>query len=64
MAEKLLTANGVRRAFVDFFTERDHHHEPSGSLIPHDRTLLFTVAAWCPSSRISSANSPPPGSGP
>ena len=48
MAEKLLTANGVRRAFVDFFTERDHHHEPSGSLIPHDRTLLFTVAGMVP----------------
>ena len=48
MAEKLLTANGVRRAFVDFFTESDHHHEPSGSLIPHDRTLLFTVAGMVP----------------
>ena len=48
MAEKLLTANGVRRAFVDFFAERDHHHEPSGSLIPHDRTLLFTVAGMVP----------------
>ena len=48
MAEKLLTANGVRRAFVDFFAERDHHYEPSGSLIPHDRTLLFTVAGMVP----------------
>ncbi len=48
MAEKLLTANGVRRAFVNFFAERDHHHEPSGSLIPHDRTLLFTVAGMVP----------------
>jgi len=48
MVEKLLTANGVRRAFVDFFAERDHHHEPSGSLIPHDRTLLFTVAGMVP----------------
>ena len=48
MAEKLLTANGVRRAFVDFFADRDHHHEPSGSLIPHDRTLLFTVAGMVP----------------
>ena len=48
MAEKLLTANGVRRAFVDFFAERDHHHEPSGSLIPHDRTLLFPVAGMVP----------------
>ena len=48
MAEKLLTANGVRRVFVDFFAERDHHHAPSGSLIPHDQTLLFTVAGMVP----------------
>jgi len=42
------TANGVRRAFVDFFVDRAHHHEPSGSLIPHDPTLLFTVAGMVP----------------
>ena len=42
------TANGVRRAFVDFFVDRGHHHEPSGSLIPHDPTLLFTVAGMVP----------------
>ncbi|MBT5041855.1 MAG: alanine--tRNA ligase, partial [Actinobacteria bacterium] len=42
------SANGVRRAFVDFFVDRGHHHEPSGSLIPHDPTLLFTVAGMVP----------------
>ena len=42
------TANGLRRAFVDFFVERGHHLEPSGSLIPHDPTLLFTVAGMVP----------------
>jgi alanyl-tRNA synthetase len=35
-------ANQLRRAFVEFFTERDHRHIASSSLIPHDRTLLFT----------------------
>ena len=46
--ESLPTANGVRRAFVDFFGGHGHHHEASGSLIPHDPTLLFTVAGMVP----------------
>ena len=46
--ETMLTAAGLRRAFVDFFTENGHHHEASGSLIPHDPTLLFTVAGMVP----------------
>jgi len=46
--ETLLTAAGVRRAFVDFFAANGHHHEASGSLIPHDPTLLFTVAGMVP----------------
>ncbi|MEC8983444.1 MAG: alanine--tRNA ligase-related protein, partial [Actinomycetota bacterium] len=46
--ELLSTANGVRRAFVDFFGGHGHHHEASGSLIPHDPTLLFTVAGMVP----------------
>ena len=46
--EDLLTANGLRRAFVDFFVANGHHHETSGSLLPHDPTLLFTVAGMVP----------------
>ena len=46
--DTLLTAAGVRRAFVDFFAANGHHHEASGSLIPHDPTLLFTVAGMVP----------------
>ena len=60
MAEQLLTANEVRRAFVDFFVERDHHHEPSGSLIPHDPTLLFTVAGMVPFKPYFVGEQPPP----
>ena len=43
-----MRANEVRRAFVDFFVERGHSHQPSASLIPHDPTLLFTVAGMVP----------------
>ena len=39
-----MKANEVRKAFTDFFVERAHSHQPSASLIPHDPTLLFTVA--------------------
>ena len=43
-----MKANELRRAFTDFFTERGHTHQPSASLIPHDPTLLFTVAGMVP----------------
>ena len=43
-----MTAAEVRKAFVDFFVERGHTHHPSASLIPHDLTLLFTVAGMVP----------------
>ena len=43
-----MRAADVRRAFVDFFVERGHTHHPSASLIPHDPTLLFTVAGMVP----------------
>ena len=34
----------IRRAFIDFFVERDHEFRPSASLIPTDPTLLMTAA--------------------
>jgi len=43
-----MKANDVRTAFTDFFVERGHSHQPSASLIPHDPTLLFTVAGMVP----------------
>jgi alanyl-tRNA synthetase len=42
------TADELRRAFLDFFVERGHTAVESASLIPHDRTLLFTVAGMVP----------------
>jgi len=43
-----MKSNEVRKAFTDFFVEREHNHQPSASLIPHDPTLLFTVAGMVP----------------
>ena len=42
------TSNEVRKAFTDFFVERAHNDVASASLIPHDPTLLFTVAGMVP----------------
>ncbi|MGQ0804051.1 MAG: alanine--tRNA ligase [Actinomycetota bacterium] len=42
------TADQLRRAFLEFFQSRDHTVVRSASLIPHDRTLLFTVAGMVP----------------
>ena len=41
-------AQEVRNAFTSFFGERDHAVLPSASLIPHDPTVLFTVAGMVP----------------
>jgi alanyl-tRNA synthetase len=43
-----ITADQLRRAFTEFFAARGHTVVPSASLIPHDRTLLFTVAGMVP----------------
>jgi alanyl-tRNA synthetase len=60
MPEPSATARGVRRAFVDFFAGHGHHHEPSASLIPHDPTLLFTVAGMVPFKPYFVGEQPPP----
>ena len=43
-----MDANELRKAFTGFFSQRDHTVVPSASLIPHDKTLLFTVAGMVP----------------
>lgn len=42
------TAQELRTSFLKFFAERDHTAVPSASLIPHDPTVLFTVAGMVP----------------
>jgi alanyl-tRNA synthetase len=42
------TADELRNAFTAFFAEREHAVVPSASLIPHDPTVLFTVAGMVP----------------
>ncbi|MFM7270126.1 MAG: alanine--tRNA ligase, partial [Actinomycetes bacterium] len=42
------TADELRRAFLDYFAARGHQVVPSASLIPHDASLLFTVAGMVP----------------
>jgi alanyl-tRNA synthetase len=54
------TADELRRAFVEFFTERAHQHVPSASVIPVDRTLLFTVAGMVPFKAYFTGEETPP----
>jgi alanyl-tRNA synthetase len=54
------TADEIRRAFVEFFTERDHVHVPSASVIPVDKTLLFTVAGMVPFKSYFTGEETPP----
>jgi alanyl-tRNA synthetase len=41
-------AEQLRGAFTRFFTERGHSAVPSASLIPHDPSVLFTIAGMVP----------------
>jgi alanyl-tRNA synthetase len=41
-------ADHLRSAFTRFFVERGHTAVPSASLIPHDPTVLFTIAGMVP----------------
>jgi alanyl-tRNA synthetase len=41
-------AHQLRGAFTRFFTERGHTAVPSASLIPHDPSVLFTIAGMVP----------------
>ncbi|MCC5953070.1 MAG: alanine--tRNA ligase [Acidimicrobiia bacterium] len=43
-----MTADQLRRSFLEFFADRGHTIVPSASLIPHDPELMFTVAGMVP----------------
>jgi alanyl-tRNA synthetase len=48
MSSRPTTADELRRAFLDFFVARSHIEVPSASVIPVDKTVLFTVAGMVP----------------
>jgi len=54
------TADALRKAFVDFFAERGHTPVPSASVIPVDRTVLFTVAGMVPFKPFFTGDEMPP----
>ena len=45
---RTMSADQLRDSFRDFFAAKDHTVVPSASLIPHDPTVLFTVAGMVP----------------
>jgi alanyl-tRNA synthetase len=43
-----ISADQLRQSFLDFFAAKQHVIVPSASLIPHDPTVMFTVAGMVP----------------
>ncbi|MEK7519684.1 MAG: alanine--tRNA ligase-related protein, partial [Patescibacteria group bacterium] len=43
-----MTTNEIRKKFLDFFASKGHVIIPSASLIPEDKTVLFTTAGMQP----------------
>jgi alanyl-tRNA synthetase len=43
-----MDASQLRRAFLEFFADQGHQVVPSASLIPHDPSVLFTIAGMVP----------------
>jgi alanyl-tRNA synthetase len=60
MSARPTTADELRRAFVEFFTARAHAHVPSASVIPVDKSILFTVAGMVPFKPFFTGEETPP----
>jgi len=43
-----MNSTELRSAFTGYFANRGHHVVPSASLIPHDPSVLFTIAGMVP----------------
>jgi len=48
MSDRPTTADAFRRAFIDFFVDRGHTEVPSASVIPVDKSVMFTIAGMIP----------------
>ena len=55
-----MEAAQLRKIFLDYFAHNGHTVVPSASLIPHDPTLLFTVAGMVPFKPYYSGEETPP----
>ncbi len=55
-----MDSNDLRKEFTRYFVERGHVSVPSASLIPHDDTILFTVAGMVPFKRYFLGEETPP----
>jgi alanyl-tRNA synthetase len=55
-----LGADELRQAFTHFFTERAHAAVPSAGLVPHDPTVLFTIAGMVPFKPFFTGDETPP----
>jgi alanyl-tRNA synthetase len=55
-----MDAHQLRTAFTGFYAERGHVVVPSASLIPHDPTVLFTIAGMVPFKPYFTGDEPAP----
>ena len=55
-----MKASQLRREFIEFFQDRQHEPVRSASLIPHDPTILFTVAGMVPFKSYFTGEEPAP----
>ncbi|MTB07277.1 MAG: hypothetical protein F2934_09145, partial [Actinobacteria bacterium] len=58
--QTIRTANDLRTAWTTFFAEKAHTVVPSASLIPHDPSILFTVAGMVPFKPFFTGDEAPP----
>jgi alanyl-tRNA synthetase len=56
----MMDANQLRSTFTGFYAERGHTVVPSASLIPHDPTVLFTIAGMVPFKPYFTGEDAPP----
>lgn len=56
----MTSSTEIRKAFTDYFANKQHLIVPGGSLIPDDKTLLFTNAGMVPFKKMFTGQDIPP----